>query len=82
MVTVNNELGMKQGKDQAAMADIRKRLGQQGVEASNIELFGGMEISDKPKKVRVSLLNILIHNMTLNKNKNFSSILILDKTNR
>jgi len=49
VVTVNNELGMKQGKDQAAMADIRKRLGQQGVEASNIELFGGMDNLDKPK---------------------------------
>ena len=56
VVTVNNELGMKQGKDQAAMADIRKRLGQQGVEASNIELFGGMEISDKPKKVIIVCL--------------------------
>ena len=65
VVTVNNELGMKQGKDQAAMADIRKRLGQQGVEASNIELFGGMEISDKPKKVKMSLLNILINIYTI-----------------
>merc|ERR1711871_1171779 len=50
VVTVNNELGMVQGKGKDAIADIQKRLGQQGIDASNIELFGGMDTTEKPKK--------------------------------
>lgn len=50
VVTVNNELGMVQGKGKDAIADIQKRLGQQGINADNIELFGGMDTTEKPKK--------------------------------
>ena len=50
VVTVNNELGMVQGKGKDAVADIQKRLAQQGIDASNIELFGGMDTTEKPKK--------------------------------
>ena len=51
VVTVNNELGMVQGKGKDAIADIQRRLAQQNIDASNIELFGGMDSTEKPKKV-------------------------------
>ena len=50
VVTVNNELGMVQGKGKDAIADIQKRLAQQGINADDIELFGGMDTTEKPKK--------------------------------
>ena len=50
VVTVNNELGMVQGKGKDAIADIQRRLAQQNIDASNIELFGGMDSTEKPKK--------------------------------
>eukprot|EP01038_Epipyxis_sp_PR26KG_P009178 gene9178-12377_t len=43
--TINNELGMK-GKD---MNDVRNRLAQQGIDAANVELYGGMDNRDKAK---------------------------------
>ena len=45
VVTVNNELGMKAGDKR----DILARLGQQGVKAAGIDLYGGMDTRDKAK---------------------------------
>jgi hypothetical protein len=46
IVTVNNELGMKPGDRDA----VRARLMQQGVNAANVELHGGVDITEKAKK--------------------------------
>lgn len=44
--TINKELGMKQGDKE----DIRRRLEAQGIDAADIELHGGMDTTEKPKK--------------------------------
>jgi calcyphosin len=49
VVAINNELGMVQGKGKDAMADIQKRLAQQGINADKIDLFGGDDSTEKPK---------------------------------
>jgi hypothetical protein len=51
VVTVNNELGMKGGDRDA----VRARLAMQGVDAQNIELHGGLDTTEKPKRVSYSL---------------------------
>ena len=43
--TVNHELGMNK-KD---MNDIKSRLAKQGVDAANVDLYGGLDATDKPK---------------------------------
>jgi hypothetical protein len=43
--TVNQELGMNK-KD---MNDIKNRLAKQGVDAANVDLYGGLDATDKPK---------------------------------
>jgi calcyphosin len=50
VVTVHNELGMKPGDRDA----VRARLAQQGVNAENIELHGGLDTTEKPRKVPLS----------------------------
>ena len=44
--TVEKELGMKAGD----VDDIRRRLQAQGIDAEDIELYGGMDTTKKPKK--------------------------------
>ena len=46
VVCVNKELGVKPGDKEGLM----KRLKQQGVDASSIELHGGVDSTEKPKK--------------------------------
>eukprot|EP00605_Chrysophyceae_sp_TOSAG23-4_P001099 GSChrysophyteH1.ASY1.ANO1.1205.1 assembled CDS len=48
VATVEKELGLKQGDRE----EIRKRLMAQGVDASNVELYGGIDTREKPKAVR------------------------------
>ena len=48
VATVEKELGLKQGDRE----EIRKRLMAQGVDASNVELYGGMDSTEKPKAQR------------------------------
>eukprot|EP00606_Chrysophyceae_sp_TOSAG23-5_P000814 GSChrysophyteH2.ASY1.ANO1.1620.1 assembled CDS len=48
VATVEKELGLKQGDRD----EIRKRLMAQGVDASNVELYGGMDSTEKPKAQR------------------------------
>jgi len=43
--TINQELGMNK-KD---MNDIKARLAKQGVDAANVDLYGGLDATDKPK---------------------------------
>jgi Ca2+-binding EF-hand superfamily protein len=50
VVTVNNELGMKGGDVDA----VRNRLAQQGISGGAIELHGGADTTEKPKKSRTS----------------------------
>jgi calcyphosin len=50
VVTVHNELGMKPGDRDA----VRARLAQQGVNAENIELHGGLDTTENPRKVPLS----------------------------
>ena len=47
IVGIDNELGLK-ADDREGM---RRRLAAQGVHAENIELYGGMDTTEKPKKV-------------------------------
>ena len=54
VVTVNNELGMKGGDVDA----VRERLAQQGISGGEIELHGGLDTTEKPKKV--SFLNFTL----------------------
>ena len=49
VVGINNELGLK-ADDKEGM---RARLARQGVDAANIELYGGMDTTEKPKKVYI-----------------------------
>lgn len=44
--TVNNELGMN-ARD---MADVKGRLAQQGVHAGSVELYGGVDATDKARR--------------------------------
>ena len=46
VATVEQELGLKQGDKE----EIIKRLTKQGVDASNVELYGGMDTTEKPNK--------------------------------
>jgi hypothetical protein len=47
--TINDELGMN-GKD---MGDVKRRLGKQGVDTSNVEMYGsGENRMDKPTSFR------------------------------
>ena len=48
VATVEKELGLKQGDRE----EIRKRLAAQGVDASNVELYGGMDTTEKPRAQR------------------------------
>ena len=48
VATVEQELGLKQGDKE----EIVKRLTRQGVDASNVELYGGMDTTEKPKAQR------------------------------
>ena len=48
IATVEKELGLKQGDRD----EIRARLAKQGVGADNIELYGGMDSTEKPKNAR------------------------------
>mmetsp|Transcript_9325 Transcript_9325/g.14050 ORF Transcript_9325/g.14050 Transcript_9325/m.14050 type:complete len:1135 (+) Transcript_9325:93-3497(+) len=48
IATVHNELGMKPGDRDA----VRSRLAQQGIDAANVELHGGIDTTEKPKKTR------------------------------
>jgi Ca2+-binding EF-hand superfamily protein len=48
VATVEQELGLKQGDRE----DIVKRLTKQGVDAANVELYGGMDTTEKPKAQR------------------------------
>jgi hypothetical protein len=43
---------MKTGKDKAAMEDIQRRLAQQGIGAANIELYGGVDNTEKARGER------------------------------
>jgi len=52
VVTVNNELGMRTGKDKAAMEDIQRRLAQQGISADKIDLYGGFDNTEKARGSR------------------------------
>ena len=46
VATVEQELGLKQGDKE----EIIKRLTKQGVDASNVELYGGIDATEKPNK--------------------------------
>merc|ERR1711916_350587 len=46
VATVEQELGLKQGDKE----EIIKRLTKQGVDASSVELYGGMDTTEKPNK--------------------------------
>jgi len=48
VATVEKELGLKAGDRD----EIRKRLMAQGVDAANIELYGGMDATEKPRAQR------------------------------
>jgi Ca2+-binding EF-hand superfamily protein len=50
VMTVNNELGMKP-RDKDA---VRARLMQQGVNAANVDLYGGLDTTEKAKKVSLT----------------------------
>ena len=54
VVTVNNELGMKGGDVDA----VRERLAQQGISGGEIELHGGLDTTEKPKKVSSFIFSI------------------------
>ena len=56
VVGINNELGLKAGdKDM-----MRARLAQQGVDAANIDLYGGLDTTEKAKKVSAVLVPFYI----------------------
>jgi len=46
VVCINNELGMKGGDKDDAM----RRLREQGIDPSSVEMHGGVDTTDKPKK--------------------------------
>lgn len=48
VATVEQELGMKAGDKDA----VRARLARQGIEASSVELHGGLDTTERPRKVR------------------------------
>ena len=54
VVGINDELGLK-ADDKDGM---RARLAQQGVDAASIELYGGMDTTEKAKKVRILVANV------------------------
>eukprot|EP00604_Paraphysomonas_vestita_P002308 CAMPEP_0174818508 /NCGR_PEP_ID=MMETSP1107-20130205/1201_1 /TAXON_ID=36770 /ORGANISM="Paraphysomonas vestita, Strain GFlagA" /LENGTH=327 /DNA_ID=CAMNT_0016030435 /DNA_START=313 /DNA_END=1296 /DNA_ORIENTATION=+ len=48
VTTIQNELGMKPGDRNAA----RSRLAMQGVDAESVDLYGGLDTTEKPNKTR------------------------------
>jgi Ca2+-binding EF-hand superfamily protein len=56
VVGINNELGLKAG-DKDGM---RARLAKQGIDATNIELYGGLDTTEKAKVVSVIIVYTII----------------------
>ena len=55
--TVNNELGMRAGdKD-----DIRRRLSEQGIDAQDIALYGGVDSKAKTSKAQLTVSCMIFH---------------------